>query len=277
MTLRIGGTLIVVAPMRDGIVTSADSLQRTLDSGCFREDVQKIHVLADRTDLAYFVAGSVKFGPRAPDGVDPNQWMRDAPIIYDVEEVTRDYLTGHSPKVINLQYIELLAAHCKTHITDADSRNQILGPPGTEDLIFTAGITQYNPAAKRSIIGSFSISRDIHGNIYLREPRCDEFSLTDTFTFKAFGGGCQFLKDPRMRLSSPDFYELGDRLMQTTIADLGELNAIRFTRDMIDAAAMVNSRFYPPTDQRVGGNVYTCTVNGVRPPSITLLGQVRRS
>jgi hypothetical protein len=277
MTLRIGGTLIVVTPMRDGIVVSADSLQSTLVPGCFDEDVQKIRFLANRTDLAYFVAGSVRFAPRAPDGVEPNQWMRDGPILYDVDEVIRDYLTGDSPEVINVQYIELLAAHCKTHITDADSSNQILGPPGTAELVFNAAITQYNPEAKRSIIGAFSICRDIHGNIYILKPQCAEYSLTDTFNFIPFGGAAQFLKDRRARLCSPDFCALYELLIQATIADLSEANAMRFTRDAIDAAAAIKSRFYPTSDQHFGGNIYTCTVDGVRSPSITPLGQVRRS
>jgi hypothetical protein len=276
MTHKIGGTLIIVAPMRNGIVVSADSLQSTLVPGRFKEDVQKIRVLADRTDLAYFVAGTVRFTPPASDGVEPNRLKPDAPIHYDTEEDIRDYLTCHSPKVINLQYIELLAAHCKTHITDADSKHIIFGTPGTPELVFRAAIIQHNPEAKRSIVGAFSICRDIHGDIYLFNPQCVEYSLTDAFSFIQFGAD-QFLKDPRARLCSPDFCALFDSLAQTTIADLGEANAIRVTSDAIGAAAAIKSRFYPTVAEHFGGNVYTCTIDGVRSPSITPLGQVMRS
>jgi hypothetical protein len=278
MAIRIGGTLIVVAPMKDGIVVSADSLRTTTVPGVVvKEDVQKIQVLTGRTDLAFFVAGSIRFAKSAPDGVEPNQWMRDAPILYDVIEVIRDYLTGDSPRVLNVEYIKLLAAHCKTHITGADNRDQILGLPEKDEEVFIAAIAQYNSEEKRSIIGFFSIRRDTHGDIYLPKPQFDEYSLTDSFTFKAFGGGSRYLIDPRARPSYPSFYELFDYLHQTKIADLGEANAVRFTRDAIDAAATINSRFYPINDQHVGGSVYTCTVDGVRLPSFTLLGQVKRS
>jgi hypothetical protein len=282
MTIRIGGTLIVVAPMKNGIVVSADSLRTSTVPGVVNEDVQKIHVLADRPDLAFFVAGSVRFVPLVPDGVEPVQWMRNAPATYDVVEVIRNYLAGDSPKVINPEYIELLAARCKTHITDADSRDPFLGSPETEEgeakdeELFIVAITQYISEEKRSIIGSFSIHLDAHGGICLPKPRYAEYSLAAPFTFKGFGGGSKYLKHSHARSSCPDFYGLFDSLSQTRIADLGEVNAVRFTRDAIDTAATINSRF-DPTKTHVGGNVYTCTVDGVRLPSFTLLGQVKRS
>lgn len=89
--LRAGGTLLVIAPTRDGLLLVADS-RKTIGSQ-YCDGIEKIFTPASQPDLAVATTGtSIFVGPLTSLNVDICVHLKTAPRLLDLEQIATAYL-----------------------------------------------------------------------------------------------------------------------------------------------------------------------------------------
>jgi hypothetical protein len=168
MMIAMGGTLIIVVPMNDGIVISSDKRQ-IIDSDKYVDGAQKIHFLNGRPDLAFFGTGNLDVGLIAHRVSDQTGMVVESTTTsikrYDAIKVVGEFLDSISPCDLDGKLVNSISSHCKQHIELELAKDAFIPFQHHEEQFYEITLVQYKAEKKVGIIGGFKLGYDNNGNI----------------------------------------------------------------------------------------------------------------
>jgi hypothetical protein len=247
------GTLVVTAPSKDGLIVAADS---KMDFGndviCdFHHKISEPN-RPDRTVVA--VAGASLNMPGPPAGVVLDcAYLRQAPRHFDINALAKSYLETSEVNVATMKMDQLAALCIETIAAFQKARgNDIRSFWGNR--MFRVILANYEPAARRSTVKSFSLRLRANGEPFVSEHETQVTGPASPRIITATGETeflqKQVMNGPGKQFLTNAYREWGKK---TTIADIDHSLALNAAVDMIEAAAKTSN--LPRSDIVIGGPV----------------------
>jgi hypothetical protein len=273
MSIAMKGTLVCVVPMNRGMVISSDG-RRIIDSH-YRDDVRKFHLVENRTDLAFAVAGTAVCVEPRTGSVDINEWVKTARVQYDVPEVVGGYLANHAQLHVDQGLVEGLAAHCERDFANKLATVNLIEFQDHPELVYEAFLVQYRPDTKVGVVGWLLVQINAQGKITASAAPLSEFPQEIQCSCKLLGAR-KLASDPAfVRFAPPGFEDLCNRVCGSAIRNVSEADAVKFSRELLDTCIKVAAQ---SSDKHgvIGGKIYSCVIDGLDTPAgIEPAGKVR--
>ena len=145
------GTLIAVAPTRDGIVMAADSRSTLGNQYC--DDTYKLVEVSHRNPTAIAVAGIGIVFTRPPAGTtDLCKWIKTAQRVMDIEKFTKEYIEAHLDAISGAGLLRLGTASLE-QVRQLQKFSPDAPRAYAGNNLYTIVIASFDPKTKRSRIG----------------------------------------------------------------------------------------------------------------------------
>jgi hypothetical protein len=232
----VAGTLVVVAPSRDGLIVAADSRARMDGAVC--DSYHKI-TEPDRPDRTVFVVlGRSIYLEPPPSGLpEPCTYLRQAPRLYDINVLVKTYLETSGANVATMG-TEQLAARCIEAIAAMQKTHGDYIRAFWDTRMFTVILATYAPAERTSTVKWFSLLLSPTGEPFVSEKETEVFGPTNRGMVLRFGQSEFFQKQV---LNGPGRQFLGRAWKEWTtkarIADIDRSVALNAAVEMIEATA----------------------------------------
>jgi hypothetical protein len=236
-SVAVGGSLVLVAPTKDGLIVAADSRVQ-IGAGDFCDSHHKIVEPSrpDRTVLAV-VGGGMQIAAPPADVPDPCAYIRQAPRYVDIWALARNYLESSGAKIATMETDQLAALCVETIATFQKTRAEdIRGFWGKR--LFAVILASYEPAERKSIVKVFGVRLRANGEPFASDKETLAVGPASRPTMSAFGEP-QFLQKQVVNGPGKQFLSGGFKEWQekTRTADIGRSLALKAAVDLIEAAS----------------------------------------